>query len=270
MSSMEPVTGPGVIIVPVPVASNQPSTPSNNENDAGPEMGVANVPTNSPASMMRIPASAVPTAPVASNQPATPLTNGDDLDGPEMGALVNVPTNVPAAAASSLMRVLASPIPAAPASSNQPASPANNEQSEPDMMMTMANLPAETTPPPTNTYMMADVGTVSRPSQPVQTDNEITRNEYDDSVDVEQAPSDGGDDGGSEESQPGQGVLVSEINTPVVNTQELGQEVAQASGQGTTGSENPQLDMFPLSTALALEIIGSLSMRQHTHYSPPT
>lgn len=98
------------------------------------------------------------------------------------------------------------------------------------------------------------MGTVTRPSQPGQTDNEITRNEYDDSDDVEQTPSGGDGDGAS---QPSQGVLVSEINTPVVNTQELGQDVAQASAQGTPGSQNAQLEMFPLSTALALEIIGS-------------
>lgn len=93
---------------------------------------------------------------------------------------------------------------------------------------------------PSVTYQLADMGTITRPAQAVQTENEITRNEYDDTDDVDV-----------------DGVLVNEIDTPVVNTQEL-DRVAEASGQANA-AVNSQLErqMFPLSTVLALQIIGS-------------
>lgn len=108
--------------------------------------------------------------------------------------------------------------------------------------MVPANVPAEPTEIPTNTYVMANMGTFTRPTLPLQTENGITRTEYDDADDM---------------ALPVDGVLVSEINTPVINNQEIGQ-VAQASEQGNTAA-SAQMDMFPLSTALALEIIGSLT-----------
>lgn len=94
---------------------------------------------------------------------------------------------------------------------------------------------------------LANIGTVTRPSQPGQTDHEVFRNEYDDSSE-QPAPAGGGG--------TGQGVLVNEVDTSIVNTQELGESVAQASNDGG-GALNTQQDEFPLSTAFALEIIGS-------------
>lgn len=88
------------------------------------------------------------------------------------------------------------------------------------------------------------MGTLTRPSQAGQTDTEILRNEYDDSEDMDPSSD---------------RVLVNEIDVPVENSQELVQNVAQATSQGND-TQNAQLDTsnqaFPLSTALAVEIIG--------------
>lgn len=158
--------------------------------------------------------------PAASNRPLDPpLNNEGGLEPVGMGGVV-APSNVPSTPA------------AAPIANLNPPGDKN-----PIMTMMPTATPSPAMMP------LANMGTVTRPSYPGQTDHEVFRNEYDDS----ESPTPAG--GGT-----GQGVLVNEVDTSIVNTQELGQSVAQASNDGVV---NTQENEFPLSTAFALEIIGS-------------